>query len=123
MLDSAIEYYLARLSTLDIEDVQKLITSGRDLDQEFTDDITIAYGYYEGLTPAERNSVKQKATELTLQEVLEVIGRHNETFLDHLEQLIAQGLPVIDYLDRQLARAKLLPITFDNLLIEQARIR
>jgi len=116
MLDQAIEYYVAQLASIPPAEVAALVTSRANLDECFPGEINVAFGYYQALDPAERAMIKEKVANLTLRDVLETIATYNEALLATIEHLHDQGLPVIEYLDTQLARAKLLPTVFDAML-------
>lgn len=98
------------------DEFEYLVKYNIDVDTHYKKEVLLAYSYYEAMNERERRATMYGLSNLTSSHLMNFIGQNNEKLLDRIEQLFDKGIPVIEYLERQIVRVQAMILVFDESL-------
>ena len=106
MLATYLDAYLDALKDVRESDLRQFVASNADVDVIFHAEMVTAFGLYQTLEEQEKHIIRVEASKMTIEEVLAHIADLNPPLFDAIERMHAEGIPVVQWLKRQLKRGQ-----------------
>lgn len=118
LIESIIPQYLRLLHDIAPNRLDKYVKSDWNIDEIHNSELVVLFSYYEAFEPNERNNIRNVINSITLEEILSIILENNPVLFEAIESMNDRGIPVIDWLNKQITRTHVMIEVFDNLIEE-----
>jgi len=102
------------LSNASIDEFKKLHKFKLNIDEQYPTEILLAFSYYETLTEKQRIGINYGINNISLSHLLNFIAMNNEKLLNYIEAVYDKDPTILDWLEYQIERIKLLIFSFDE---------